>query len=96
MYNFQSEKWSKIKMKKILVVKIHYFIAFLCLNWCNKQHEQIIFVFLQSLNMYVPAPDEAVHDLGEINMTFEGENVTAEHIGGDQGITSAVNPIYQE
>lgn len=46
--------------------------------------------------MYVPAPDEAVHDLGEINMTFEGENVTAEHIGGDQGITSAVNPIYQE
>lgn len=37
-YNFQSEKWSKIKMKKILVVKIHYFIAFLCLNWCNKQH----------------------------------------------------------
>nr|XP_034314272.1 protocadherin Fat 4 isoform X3 [Crassostrea gigas] len=50
----------------------------------------------QSLNMYVPAPDEAVHDLGEINMTFEGENVTAEHIGGDQGITSAVNPIYQE
>lgn len=38
MYNFQSEKWSKIKMKKILVVKIHYFIAFLWLNWCNKQH----------------------------------------------------------
>lgn len=53
-------------------------------------------MILQSLNMYVPAPDEAVHDLGEINMTFEGENVTAEHIGGDQGITSAVNPIYQE
>jgi hypothetical protein len=46
--------------------------------------------------MYVP-PDEAVQDLGEINMTFEGENVvSAEHIGGDQGITSAVNPIYQE
>lgn len=52
--------------------------------------------FTQSLNMYVP-PDEAVQDLGEINMTFEGENVVAaEHIGGDQGITSAVNPIYQE
>lgn len=32
MYNFQSEKWSKIKMKKILVVKIHYFIAFLMLK----------------------------------------------------------------
>ncbi|XP_062579030.1 protocadherin Fat 3-like [Saccostrea cucullata] len=50
----------------------------------------------QSLNMYVP-PDEAVQDSGEINLTFEGDNlVAAEHIGGDQGITSAVNPIYQE
>ena len=46
--------------------------------------------------MYVP-PDEAAPELGEINMTFEGDQViTAEHTGAGEQVTSAVNPIYQE
>ncbi|KAL5018741.1 hypothetical protein ScPMuIL_004463 [Solemya velum] len=49
----------------------------------------------QSLNMYVP-PDEVIHDLGEINMTFEGETVTAQHTGATEGVASAVNPVYKE
>lgn len=46
--------------------------------------------------MYVLVFDEVVYDLGEINMTFEGENVIVEYIGGDQGITFVVIFIYQE
>lgn len=45
--------------------------------------------------MYVP-PDEVIHDLGEINMTFEGETVTAQHTGATEGVASAVNPVYKE
>ncbi|KAK3090621.1 hypothetical protein FSP39_013220 [Pinctada imbricata] len=49
----------------------------------------------QSLQMYVP-PDEAVQDLGEINMVFDEGNLTAQHTGAGEEVTSAVNPIYQE
>lgn len=45
--------------------------------------------------MYVP-PDEPVKELGEINMTFEGETVQAQHTGATEGVASAVNPLYQE
>ena len=45
--------------------------------------------------MYVP-PDEPVQDLGEINMTFEGETVQAQHSGASEGVVTAVNPVYQE
>ena len=38
--------------------------------------------------MYVPAPDEPVQDLGEINMTFEGETVQAEHRGATEGVAA--------
>ncbi|XP_052824185.1 cadherin EGF LAG seven-pass G-type receptor 2-like [Octopus bimaculoides] len=48
----------------------------------------------QSLNMYVP-PDEAERDLGEINMTFEGDTLRrVEHQGADPGVASAVNPLF--
>lgn len=45
--------------------------------------------------MYVP-PDEAVQDLGEINMVFDDGNLTTQHTGAGEEVTSAVNPIYQE
>lgn len=49
----------------------------------------------QSLNMYVP-PDEAVQDLGEIDMTFTQDHpVDAHHIGASAGVDAAINPIFQ-
>jgi hypothetical protein len=40
--------------------------------------------------------DEPVQELGEINMTFEGDTVQAQHTGATEGVASAVNPMYQE
>lgn len=50
----------------------------------------------QSLNMYVPA-DEAERELGEINMTFEGDTLRrVEHQGADPNVASAVNPLFNQ
>lgn len=56
---------------------------------------KILFLF-QSLNMYVPA-DEAERELGEINMTFEGDTLRrVEHQGADPNVASAVNPLFNQ
>ena len=46
--------------------------------------------------MYVPA-DEAERELGEINMTFEGDTLRrVEHQGADPSVASAVNPLFNQ
>lgn len=49
------------------------------------------FLIYQSLNMYVP-PDETVHDLGEINMSFDREASTRSQ--GGARVVARKNPVY--
>jgi ribosomal protein L36 len=45
--------------------------------------------------MFIPV-DEPVQELGEINMTFEGDTVQAQHTGATEGVASAVKTIERE